>query len=129
MDKIKIKLYGRNTLKQTFSLAWCWEFVYPVGIPHFRQASLSNIFFYILKFKNGLKAVKGFFLYISVLLYPFRHIQINKKNVNQASFDHVKVGPTPIFALYNLWRQIHMFLDILEFRIEDKKEYLEKLCW
>ena len=45
--------------------------------------------------------------------------------LDQASFDHVKVGPTPVLALHNLWRQIHMFLDILEFRVENQKNYLE----
>ena len=49
-------------------------------------------------------------------------------SINQASFDHVKVGPTPVLALRNLWLQIHMFLDILEFRVENKKKYLEKNC-
>ena len=28
---------------------------------------------------------------------------------------HVKVGPTPVLALRNFWRQMHMFLDILFF--------------
>ena len=46
--------------------------------------------------------------------------------VYQGSFDHVKVRPTPVLELHNVWRQIHMFLDILEFRIENKKKYLEK---
>ena len=39
--------------------------------------------------------------------------------LNQGSFDHVKVRPTPILELHNLWHKIHMFLDILEFRIEN----------
>ena len=46
--------------------------------------------------------------------------------LNQASFDHVKVGPTPVLALRNLWRNLHMFLDILEFRVKNKNKYLEK---
>ena len=46
----------------------------------------------------------------------------------QGSFDHVKVGPTPVLELHNLWRQIHIFLDILEFRVENKEKYLEKNC-
>ena len=46
--------------------------------------------------------------------------------VYQGSFDHVRVGPTPVLELHNLWRQIHMFLDILEFRIENKKELFRK---
>ena len=41
--------------------------------------------------------------------------------IKQASFDHVKVGPMPVLALHNLWPQIHMFLDILEFRVENQK--------
>ena len=53
----------------------------------------------------------------------------NRNKLNQGSLDHVKVGPTPILELHNLWRQIHMFLDILEFRIGNKKKYLEKLFW
>ena len=43
-----------------------------------------------------------------------------------ASFDHVKVGPTPVLALHHLWRKIHMFLDILEFRVENKIKSLTK---
>ena len=48
---------------------------------------------------------------------------MTKKRVRiyQGSFDHVKVGPMPILELHNLWHQIHMFLDILEFRVEKKK--------
>ena len=46
--------------------------------------------------------------------------------LHQGSLDHVKVGPTPVLELHNLRRQIHMFLDILEFRIKNKKNYLEK---
>ena len=42
--------------------------------------------------------------------------------IHQASFDHVKVGPTLVLELHNLWRQIHMFLDILEFRVENQKK-------
>ena len=42
--------------------------------------------------------------------------------IYQGSFAHVKVGPTPVLALHNLWRQIH----ILEFGLENKKKYLEK---
>ena len=38
----------------------------------------------------------------------------------QASFDYVKVGPTPVLALHNLWRQIYIFLDILECRVKNK---------
>ena len=41
--------------------------------------------------------------------------------LHQASFDHVKVGPPPVLELLNLWRQIHMFLDILELRVEEEK--------
>ena len=41
--------------------------------------------------------------------------------LDQGSLDQVKVGPTPVLELHNLWRQIHMFLDILEFRIENTK--------
>ena len=35
------------------------------------------------------------------------------------SLPHVQVAQTPVLALHNLWRQIHMFLDILEFRVEN----------
>ena len=49
-----------------------------------------------------------------------------KLYLHQGSLDHVKVGPTPVLELHNLWRQILMLLDILEFRIENKKKYLEK---
>ena len=41
--------------------------------------------------------------------------------IYQVSLDYVKVGPTPVLELHNLWRQIHMFLDIPEFRIENNK--------
>ena len=41
------------------------------------------------------------------------------QSLNQASFDPVKVGPTPVLALQNLGRQIYMFLDILVFSIEN----------
>ena len=43
--------------------------------------------------------------------------------LHQGSFDHVKVGPRPVLELHNLWRQIYMFLDILEFRVENRKKY------
>ena len=48
--------------------------------------------------------------------------------IYQASFDHVKVGPTSVLALHSLCRQLHMFLDILEFRVENKtkRKYLER---
>ena len=54
---------------------------------------------------------------------------ISKKpqSIYQGSFDHVKVGPTPILELHNLWLQIHMFLAILEFRVENKKIFRKKL--
>ena len=42
--------------------------------------------------------------------------------IYQGSLDHVKVGPTPVFELHNLWRQKHMFLHILKLRIENKKK-------
>ena len=48
------------------------------------------------------------------------------KYIYQGSFDHVKVGPTTVLALHNLLRQIHMLLDILEFRVENNKNYLAK---
>ena len=41
-------------------------------------------------------------------------------SIYQGSYDHVKVGPMPVLALHNLGRQIHMFLDILEFKVESK---------
>ena len=43
-----------------------------------------------------------------------------ENSLDQASFDHVKVGPMPVLAVHNLWCQIHMFLDILEFKVENK---------
>ena len=49
-------------------------------------------------------------------------------SLDQASFDHVKVGPTPVLTLHNLWRQIHMFLVILELRVENKKNILDQNC-
>ena len=50
----------------------------------------------------------------------------NAFSLNQGSYDHVKVGPTPVLALNNLWRQIHMLLDILEFEVENKQKKLEQ---
>ena len=50
----------------------------------------------------------------------------NEKTIHQASFEHVKVGPTPVLSLQNVGGQIHMFLDILEFKIQTQKNYLEK---
>ena len=47
----------------------------------------------------------------------------------QASFDLVKDEPTPVLALHNLWRQIHMFQDIQEFRVENSKKYWGKTVW
>ena len=35
----------------------------------------------------------------------------------------------PVLELHNLWRQIQMFLDILEFIEETKKSYLETNCF
>ena len=43
----------------------------------------------------------------------------NQEYIHQASFDHVKVGPTAFLALRNLWLNLHMFLDILELRVEN----------
>ena len=62
-------------------------------------------------------------IYEGVFLVP---LNIFAMHLYQASFDHVKVGPTPVLALHNLWCQIHMFQDILEFRVDKKKKYLEK---
>ena len=47
-------------------------------------------------------------------------------SLHQASFDHVKVGPTPVLALRDLWRNLQRFLDILEFRVKFKKIYIYK---
>ena len=49
----------------------------------------------------------------------------------QGSFDHVKVEPTPVYASDNLCCHIHIytFIDILEYRAENKKKYLEKNCF
>ena len=65
--------------------------------------------------------------YISLI--PASHIYLHNtskvsmshilNHLNQGSFDHVKVGPTPVLELHNLLRQIHMFLDIVEFRVEN----------
>ena len=49
-----------------------------------------------------------------------------EKSVNYGSFDHVKVIPTPVLALNNLWRQIHMFLNMLEFKVENKEKLFRK---
>ena len=38
----------------------------------------------------------------------------------KASFDQVKVGLTPFLAFYNLLHNLHMFLNILEPKIENK---------
>ena len=46
--------------------------------------------------------------------------------IHQASFDHVKVGRMPFLALHNLWRNLHMFLEILELWVEDKIKSVEK---
>ena len=46
--------------------------------------------------------------------------------LHQASFDHVNVCPSLYLALSNLLRNLHMFLGILEYRVE-KKEMLKKL--
>ena len=35
----------------------------------------------------------------------------------------------PFLALHNLWRNLHMFLEILELRVENKKKSLEKICF
>ena len=43
-----------------------------------------------------------------------------ENEVYQASFDHVKVGPTPVLALRNL----HMFLDILEVKVKKLKKII-----
>ena len=40
--------------------------------------------------------------------------------IYQAWFDHVKVWPTPVLALRNLWHNLHMFLEILKFRVINK---------
>ena len=41
--------------------------------------------------------------------------------INPASFHQLKVGPTPFLTFCNLWRNLHMFLDILELMTETKK--------
>ena len=61
-----------------------------------------------------------FYLFKPFFLKFFRYIGIYGP-IYQASFDHVKVGPTPVLALCNLWRNLHMFLEILEFRVRNKK--------
>ena len=60
--------------------------------------------------------------------------QVDLKNIEnflyQASFHHIKDGLMLVLALHNLLRQIHMFLDILEFRVENKQKNIsEKLFW
>ena len=37
------------------------------------------------------------------------------------SFCHVNLSVTPGLALHNLWRNLHMFLDILKFKEEKRK--------
>ena len=49
--------------------------------------------------------------------------------IYQGSFDHVKVASTPVLEFNNLWCQIHMFLDILELRVINKKKHLKKNCF
>ena len=48
--------------------------------------------------------------------------------LHQASFYQVKVGPTPFLALHNLWRNLHMFLDILELRVENNNKKKLLFC-
>ena len=49
-----------------------------------------------------------------------RIYKINKfgQKLYQALFDYVKICPTPFLALHNL----HIFLDILELRVENKNK-------
>ena len=47
--------------------------------------------------------------------------------LNQDSFDQVKVEPTPVLALSNLLRNLYMFLDIREFRVENLKTIKKKI--
>ena len=42
--------------------------------------------------------------------------------IYQASFDQVKVGPSPFSELCNLWHNLHMFLDILELRVGRRRK-------
>ena len=64
--------------------------------------------------------------YISLFFFKYYLCCIiNAISINQDSFDRVKVGPAPVLALHKLWQQIHMFTDILEFRVENKKNNLE----
>ena len=93
----------------------------------------------IYHFKMGDLFVKARNVPVNFTLWTFWHkylVPLTKYGLNfynksvfeiidQASFDHVKVGPTPVLALCNLWLQIQMFLDILEFRIENKKKFRE----
>ena len=50
-------------------------------------------------------------------------------SLNQASFDHVKVGPMPVLSLHQLLPQIHLFLDIPELKVENQKKIFIKSCF
>ena len=47
----------------------------------------------------------------------FNSIRSICKSIYQASFDHVKVGPTPVLALHNLWHKfLHFFLKVVLYK-------------
>ena len=49
-----------------------------------------------------------------------------KGQIYQASFHQVIGGPTLFLTFCNLCRHLHIFLDILELKKENKKKYVEK---
>ena len=93
----------QSALPATFRGLW-W--INLLGIPFLEKCLQGSIYNYMC---CGILIT----IFLYVLLY-------------QALFDHVKVGLTPILALHNLWRQIYMFLDILEFKVENKKKVFRK---
>ena len=97
-------------------------------IDTFYLASLKKkyLFFFIFVHFFAQKQYDSIFVIAKQMVLE----SLNKIRLNQASFDHVKVRPTPVLSLHNLLRQIHMFLDILELRVENKnKNSHKKLFW
>ena len=60
----------------------------------------------------------------------FRALLGGQWQQQRSPFDHAKVGPMPFLALLNFWHNLHMFLDILEFKVENKiTKFRKKLFW
>ena len=51
------------------------------------------------------------------------------QSIHQGLFCHDQVSSGKFLAFFNLWRNLNMFLDIMEPRTENKKSSLEKLFW